>query len=83
MVRMDENCEQYRSLKMAYNAAQRLICLKYSNQGDDYIREALQNLKESYAAGKLTWKKRLLRLQEFDIGVCRGITEGRQDPYFF
>jgi hypothetical protein len=54
MVRMDANCEQYRSLEMAYQAVQRLICLKYSNQGDDYIREALQDLKESYAAGKLT-----------------------------
>lgn len=53
MVRMDANCVQYQSLRMAYQAAQRLICLKYSNQGDDYIREALQDLKESYAAGNL------------------------------
>jgi hypothetical protein len=42
--------------------------LKYSNQGDDYIREALQDLKESYAAGKLTWKKRLLH-QEYYRGL--------------
>uniref|UniRef100_N1QSN2 MutS protein-4-like protein n=1 Tax=Aegilops tauschii TaxID=37682 RepID=N1QSN2_AEGTA len=53
MVRMDANCVQYQPLRMAYQAAQRLICLKYSNQGDDYIREALQDLKESYAAGNL------------------------------
>lgn len=59
MVRMDANCEQYRPLQMAYQAAQRLICLKYSNQGDEYIREALQDLKESYAAGKLTRKKEM------------------------
>uniref|UniRef100_A0A0D3GR22 DNA mismatch repair proteins mutS family domain-containing protein n=1 Tax=Oryza barthii TaxID=65489 RepID=A0A0D3GR22_9ORYZ len=54
MVRKDDNCEQYRSLQMAYQVTQRLICLKQSNQGDDYIREALQNLKDSYAAGRLT-----------------------------
>uniref|UniRef100_A0A0E0AJS1 DNA mismatch repair proteins mutS family domain-containing protein n=1 Tax=Oryza glumipatula TaxID=40148 RepID=A0A0E0AJS1_9ORYZ len=54
MVRKDDNCEQYRSLQMAYQVTQRLICLKQSNQGDDYIREALQNLKDGYAAGRLT-----------------------------
>uniref|UniRef100_A0A0D9WYW4 DNA mismatch repair proteins mutS family domain-containing protein n=1 Tax=Leersia perrieri TaxID=77586 RepID=A0A0D9WYW4_9ORYZ len=54
MVRMDSNSEQYRSLQMAYQVAQRLICLKHSNQGEDYIREALQNLKDGYLAGRLT-----------------------------
>jgi len=54
MTRMDANCEEYGSLQMTYQVVQRLICLKYSNQGDDYIREALQNLKESYAAGRVT-----------------------------
>jgi DNA mismatch repair protein MSH4 len=54
MTRMDANCEEFRSLRMAYQVAQRLVCLKYSNQGDDYIREALRNLKEGYAAGRLT-----------------------------
>ncbi|XP_066372298.1 DNA mismatch repair protein MSH4-like isoform X1 [Miscanthus floridulus] len=54
MTRMDANCKEYRSLQMMYQVVQRLICLKYSNQGYDYIREALQNLKESYAAGRLT-----------------------------
>lgn len=54
MTRMNANCEEYWSLQMAYQVVQRLICLKYSNHGDDYIREALQNLKESYSAGRLT-----------------------------
>ncbi|RLM87753.1 DNA mismatch repair protein MSH4 [Panicum miliaceum] len=54
MTRMDANCEEFRSLRMAYQVAQRLVCLKYSNQGDNYIREALRNLKEGYAAGRLT-----------------------------
>lgn len=47
MKRIDINCEQYRSIQVAYHVAQRLICLKYSNQGEDEIRQALQNLKES------------------------------------
>lgn len=54
MTRMNANCEEYWSLQMTYQVVQRLICLKYSNHGDDYIREALQNLKESYSAGRLT-----------------------------
>nr|CAB3457960.1 unnamed protein product [Digitaria exilis] len=53
MTRMDANFEEFQSLRMAYQVAQRLLCLKYSNQGDDYIREALRNLKEGYAAGRL------------------------------
>ncbi|KAL6640022.1 hypothetical protein ACP70R_022332 [Stipagrostis hirtigluma subsp. patula] len=52
--RMNANCEEFRSLQMAYQVAHRLSCLKYSNQGEDYIRDALRNLKESYTAGRLT-----------------------------
>lgn len=51
---MNINFEQYHSIQMAYRIAQRLICLKYSNQGEDYIRQALQNLKESYNEGRFT-----------------------------
>lgn len=51
--RMELNCLQYQQIQMAYRAAQRLICLKYSNQGEDSIRQALQNLKESYIDGRL------------------------------
>ncbi|TKW09412.1 hypothetical protein SEVIR_6G092900v4 [Setaria viridis] len=54
MTRMDANCEEFQSFRMAYQVAQRLVCLKYSNQGDDYIRESLRNLKEGYAADRLT-----------------------------
>ncbi|KAI8529853.1 hypothetical protein RHMOL_Rhmol11G0006600 [Rhododendron molle] len=51
--RMEVNYMQYRDIKMVYRAAQRLICLKYSSQDEDSIREALQNLKESYINGSL------------------------------
>ncbi|KAL6883262.1 hypothetical protein ACP4OV_010676 [Aristida adscensionis] len=51
---MHANREEFRSLEMTYKVAQRLLCLKYSNQGEDYIREALHNLKEDYIAGRLT-----------------------------
>ncbi|XP_074576202.1 DNA mismatch repair protein MSH4-like [Curcuma longa] len=51
--RMHLNCEKYRSVQMAYQVAQKLICLKYSNQSEDYIRQALQNLQESYKIDKL------------------------------
>ncbi|XP_058190179.1 DNA mismatch repair protein MSH4 isoform X1 [Rhododendron vialii] len=51
--RMEVNCMQYRDIQMVYRAAQRLICLKYSSQDEDSIREALQNLKESYINGSL------------------------------
>uniref|UniRef100_A0A1D1XQK3 MutS 4 n=2 Tax=Anthurium amnicola TaxID=1678845 RepID=A0A1D1XQK3_9ARAE len=50
---MESNCEQYQSIQMAYRVAQKLICLKYSNQEDDDIRRALQNLKDSYTEGRL------------------------------
>ncbi|GJN07432.1 hypothetical protein PR202_ga25264 [Eleusine coracana subsp. coracana] len=54
MARMDANSVEFRSLQTAYMVGQRLVCLKYSNQGDDYVREALKSLKESIAAGRLT-----------------------------
>ncbi|KAK3039502.1 hypothetical protein RJ639_028084 [Escallonia herrerae] len=50
---MAVNCEQHHAIQMTYGAAQRLICLKYSSQDEDSIRQALQNLKESYVGGKL------------------------------
>ncbi|KAK9927595.1 hypothetical protein M0R45_024772 [Rubus argutus] len=51
--RMEVNCLQYHPIQMAYHVAQRLICLKYSSQDEDSIREALHNLKESYIHGRL------------------------------
>ncbi|BFG31360.1 hypothetical protein CerSpe_176340 [Prunus speciosa] len=51
--RMEVNCLQYQPIQMAYHVAQRLICLKYSSQDEDSIREALHNLKESYIHGRL------------------------------
>ncbi|KAK3005427.1 hypothetical protein RJ639_017105 [Escallonia herrerae] len=51
--RMTVNCEQHHAIQMTYGAVQRLICLKYSSQDEDSIRQALQNLKESYVGGKL------------------------------
>ncbi|PQQ13724.1 DNA mismatch repair protein MSH4 [Prunus yedoensis var. nudiflora] len=51
--RMEVNCRQYQPIQMAYHVAQRLICLKYSSQDEDSIREALHNLKESYIHGRL------------------------------
>ncbi|KAG7036113.1 DNA mismatch repair protein MSH4, partial [Cucurbita argyrosperma subsp. argyrosperma] len=44
--RMEINYLQYHPIRMAYNVAQRLICLKHSSHDEDSIREALQNLKE-------------------------------------
>lgn len=43
--RMQINFHQHHGIQMAYRVAQRLICLKYSNQDEDSIRQALQNLK--------------------------------------
>lgn len=51
--RMKISSLQYNDIQMAYRAAQRLMCLKYSNQDDDSIREALQGLKESILNGSL------------------------------
>ncbi|TYH97494.1 hypothetical protein ES332_A12G247100v1 [Gossypium tomentosum] len=50
---MEVNCLNHNQIMMAYHAAQRLICLKYSNQKEDAIRQALHLLKESYIDGKL------------------------------
>ncbi|XP_024639404.1 uncharacterized protein [Medicago truncatula] len=44
--RMDVNCLQNHSIQSAYHVAQRLLCLKYSNQVGNTIRPALMNLKE-------------------------------------
>ncbi|GJZ02783.1 hypothetical protein Tco_0520744 [Tanacetum coccineum] len=48
MTREEVNYEQYESIQMAYRVAQRLICLKYSSQDEDSIRQALRHLKEWY-----------------------------------
>ncbi|KAK9102938.1 hypothetical protein Sjap_020192 [Stephania japonica] len=53
MRRTEVNCIQHNSIQMLYRAAQRLICLKHSNQDEHSIREALQDLKESYINGSL------------------------------
>ncbi|XP_021631791.1 DNA mismatch repair protein MSH4 isoform X1 [Manihot esculenta] len=50
---MELNCHQYHQLQILYRVAQRLICLKYSSQDEDSIRQALQNLKENYMNGML------------------------------
>ncbi|XP_055819683.1 DNA mismatch repair protein MSH4 isoform X2 [Solanum dulcamara] len=52
MKRMEVNCRQYEDVQLTYRVAQRLMCLKYSDQDEDSLREALQNLKESYVGGK-------------------------------
>lgn len=52
--RMEVNCLQYQPIQMAYHVAQRLSCLKYSSQDEDSVRQALQNLKESYIYGRLS-----------------------------
>ncbi|KAK1286211.1 DNA mismatch repair protein MSH4 [Acorus calamus] len=52
--RVETNWEQYQSLQMTYRVAQRLICLRFSNQDEDDIRRALQDLKQSYIDGSLT-----------------------------
>ncbi|XP_044487299.1 DNA mismatch repair protein MSH4 [Mangifera indica] len=51
--RMEVNCLQYNQLQMAYHVAQRLLCLKYSSQDEDAIRQALQSLKENYTNRRL------------------------------
>lgn len=53
MRRVKMNSRQYQGIQMVYAAAQRLICLKYSNQDEQSIREALHDLKESYVNGRL------------------------------
>ncbi|KAL6556890.1 MutS protein msh4 [Orobanche hederae] len=51
--RIEMNYKQHHDIQVAYRVAQRLICLKYSNQDEDSIRQALQDLKESYINGGL------------------------------
>ncbi|KAI3727449.1 hypothetical protein L6452_16063 [Arctium lappa] len=51
--RKEVNYEQYHGIQMAYRVAQRLICLKYSTQDEDSIRQALQHLKDCYANGTI------------------------------
>ncbi|CAM8881653.1 unnamed protein product [Rhodiola kirilowii] len=51
--RMQVNCMQNQPIQTIYGVAQRLICLKYSSQKEDMIGVALQNLKESYAEGRI------------------------------
>ncbi|AET00950.2 hypothetical protein MTR_5g097770 [Medicago truncatula] len=51
--RMDVNCLQNHSIQSAYHVAQRLLCLKYSNQVGNTIRPALMNLKEYCIKQKL------------------------------
>uniref|UniRef100_A0A0R0HI55 DNA mismatch repair proteins mutS family domain-containing protein n=1 Tax=Glycine max TaxID=3847 RepID=A0A0R0HI55_SOYBN len=51
--RMEVNCLQHHSIQKAYHVAQRLLCLKYCNQDEDTIRQALRNLKESCIKEKL------------------------------
>ncbi|KAL7608902.1 hypothetical protein Lser_V15G09656 [Lactuca serriola] len=43
--RKELNYEAYEGIQMAYTVAQRLICLKYSTQDEDSIRQALEHLK--------------------------------------
>ena len=50
---MEVNYLQYHPIQMAYRVAQQLICLKYSSQDEDSIRQALQDLKEQYIDGRL------------------------------
>uniref|UniRef100_A0A251UEL6 Putative MUTS-like protein 4 n=1 Tax=Helianthus annuus TaxID=4232 RepID=A0A251UEL6_HELAN len=49
----EANNEQYEGIQMIYRVAQRLICLKYSSQDADSIRQALQHLKDCYANGTI------------------------------
>ncbi|XP_059644121.1 DNA mismatch repair protein MSH4 [Cornus florida] len=51
--RIAVNSLRYNDIQKAYHVAQQLICLKYSSQDEDSIRQALQNLKESYIEGRL------------------------------
>ncbi|CAH9086515.1 unnamed protein product [Cuscuta europaea] len=51
--RAEVNCQQNNDLQMIYRVVQRLICLKYSNQNEDSLRESLQNLKECYIGGRV------------------------------
>lgn len=53
MKRIELNCEKHHEMHRIYRVAQKLICLKYSKQNEDSIRQALQNLKDSFVEGRL------------------------------
>ncbi|EPS66790.1 hypothetical protein M569_07983, partial [Genlisea aurea] len=46
--RIGKNFQKYSDIQTVYRVAQRLMCLKYSNQDEGSIREALENLKRCY-----------------------------------
>ncbi|KAH6771748.1 MUTS-like protein 4 [Perilla frutescens var. hirtella] len=51
--RVQINFRQHHDIQMAYRVAQRLICLKYTNQDEHSIRQALHTLKDSCIQGGL------------------------------
>ncbi|KAF8098214.1 hypothetical protein N665_0271s0031 [Sinapis alba] len=51
--RIELNCEKHHDMHRIYRVAQKLICLKFSKQNEDSIRQALQNLKDSFVEGRL------------------------------
>ncbi|CAI9095768.1 OLC1v1031774C1 [Oldenlandia corymbosa var. corymbosa] len=51
--RMRVNRLQYQDIQMVYRVTQQLICLKFSNQDEESIRETIQSLKENFLSGKL------------------------------
>ncbi|CAH8337856.1 unnamed protein product [Eruca vesicaria subsp. sativa] len=53
MKRIELNCEKHHEMHRIYRVAQKLICLKYSRQNEDNIRQSLQNLKDSFTEGRL------------------------------
>ncbi|CDY59530.1 BnaCnng35120D [Brassica napus] len=53
MKRIELNCEKHHEMHQIYRVAQKLICLRYSKQNEDSIRQALQNLKDSFIEGRL------------------------------
>ncbi|XP_010538470.1 PREDICTED: DNA mismatch repair protein MSH4 [Tarenaya hassleriana] len=50
---IERNCTKHHQTHRIYRVAQRLICLKYSSQSEDSIRQALQNLKDSFLEERL------------------------------
>lgn len=53
MKRIELNSEKHHEMHRIYKVAQKLICLKYSKQNEDSIRQVLQNLKDSFVEGRL------------------------------
>ncbi|KAL1194582.1 DNA mismatch repair protein MSH4 [Cardamine amara subsp. amara] len=51
--RIELNCGKHHEIHRIYRVAQRLICLKYSRQTEDSIRQTLQNLKDSFIEERL------------------------------